>query len=497
VPFASLFCVLVARNTFLFSARLYEQGDSGDNSILIEHALRFRLLVGNYSREGFNHPGPAYMYIQAFGEWVAYHLLHVVPTPWNGQLLAVVALDSAFAALAVGIVYGWTRSVRGAVGAFVVILGFAAVHPLIFTSNWMPCLYIMPFFVFLLAAASVAARQARDLWVLALSGWLLVHGHVCFLFIVPLITAAAAAIAVRPDRRRLLAAVRIFIRDFRGSWIPAIVISAVFVFPIVLNVILHWPGDFGKYFAYSASSQAGGHPVAQVARYALWYWWPRGSAVPLTVLVLLFAAALAATIAFTRDRLRGCLLAVVAMAVVASFAFAIYAAVGIDHLNATYIGYFYWSVPFVLLMVVVVALAARASASLATTALALAGAAGALIAFTFLVNLRVSVVDNDSELPGAVAALAERSHGRFIVIGPQDIAWPDVDGFLVQAERTGVRVCVNQPAYIYSLTSQFVCTAREVAVGIRYEFLALTPRNARVILRYGTAGEGYATVITG
>jgi hypothetical protein len=163
IPFASLFCVLVARNAFLFSTRLYEQGDSGDDSILIEQALRFRLLVGNYSREGFNHPGPAYMYIQAFGEWVAYRLLHVVPTPWNGQLLAVLALNSAFAALTVGIVYGWTHSVRGAVAAFVVILGFATVHPPVFTSGWMPDLYIMPFFVFLLAAASASWNRGRGI----------------------------------------------------------------------------------------------------------------------------------------------------------------------------------------------------------------------------------------------------------------------------------------------------------------------------------------------
>lgn len=497
MPFASLFCILIIRNTFLFSTRLYELGDSGDNSILIEQALRFRLLVGNYSREGFNHPGPAYMYIQAFGEWVAYRLLHVVPTPWNGQLLAILALNSALAALAVGIVFSWTRSVRGAVAAFIVILGFAAVHPLSFASGWMPYLYIMPFLVFLLAAASVAARQARDLWVLALSGWLLIHGHVCFLFIVPLITAAAAAIAVWPDRRRLPAAVRMFTRDYRGSWVPAMVISAVFVFPIVLNVILRWPGDFGKYFAYGASSKAGDHPATQVARYVLWYWWPHGSVVALMVLVLLFAAALAATIAFTRDRLRRCLLAVVAMTVAASFAFAVYAAVGIDALEATYVGYFYWSVPCVLLMVVVVALAARASASLAMTALALAAAAGALIAFAFLVNLRVSLVDNGPQLPGAVAAVAASSHGRLIVIGPEDIAWPEVNGFLVQAERTGVRVCVNMPSHIYSLTSQFVCTPREVATGIHYEFLAFTPRHARVILRYGAAGQGYAAVIAG
>ena len=58
VPFAVLFALLCVRNRFLFTTRLYEQGDAGANSILIEQAKHFTLLVGNYSRERFNHPGP-------------------------------------------------------------------------------------------------------------------------------------------------------------------------------------------------------------------------------------------------------------------------------------------------------------------------------------------------------------------------------------------------------------------------------------------------------
>ena len=70
VPFTFLFVLLCVRNRFLFTTRLYEQGDAGANSILIEQAKHFTLLIGNYSREGFNHPGPAYMYVQAFGEYL-------------------------------------------------------------------------------------------------------------------------------------------------------------------------------------------------------------------------------------------------------------------------------------------------------------------------------------------------------------------------------------------------------------------------------------------
>src|SRR5215471_11264585 len=80
VPFAVLFGVLCARNRFLFPTRLYEQGDAGANSILIEQARHFTLLVGNYSRQRFHHPGPAYMYVQAIGEYLFQNALHLVPT---------------------------------------------------------------------------------------------------------------------------------------------------------------------------------------------------------------------------------------------------------------------------------------------------------------------------------------------------------------------------------------------------------------------------------
>ena len=120
-PFALVLAVLLVRNAFLFSTPEYENADMGANSILIEQARRFSLLVGNYSREHFNPPGPAFLYVQAWGESLFYDALHVVPTAWNGQLIALYALNALFAALVVAIGYGWTRSVRGAAGTLAVV----------------------------------------------------------------------------------------------------------------------------------------------------------------------------------------------------------------------------------------------------------------------------------------------------------------------------------------------------------------------------------------
>src|SRR5271167_462612 len=72
VPFALVLAVLLVRNAFLFGTPEYEDADMAANSILIEQARRFTLLVGHYSRYHFNHPGPAFLYVQAWGESLFY-----------------------------------------------------------------------------------------------------------------------------------------------------------------------------------------------------------------------------------------------------------------------------------------------------------------------------------------------------------------------------------------------------------------------------------------
>src|SRR6202012_5916255 len=111
-PFAIVLAVLVIRSRFLFAAAFYEQGDAGANSILIQQALHGTLLIGNYSREGFNHPGPAFLYVQAAGQWLLAGGAHLVPRAWNAHVLAVFTLNSAFVAIVTGVTYGWTRSLR-------------------------------------------------------------------------------------------------------------------------------------------------------------------------------------------------------------------------------------------------------------------------------------------------------------------------------------------------------------------------------------------------
>jgi len=488
---AALFVLLCVRNRFLFTTRLYEDADMGANSILIEQARHFTLLVGNYSRDHFHHPGPAYMYVQAAGESMFWAWLHVVPTAWNGQLLAVYVLNGMFVAFVVGVGYGWTGSLRGAAACFAAVVAFAAVHPAVLSSDWMPYLYVPTYIAFLAAAASVAAGRGRDAWMLALTGWFLIHGHACFLFFVPVISCAVLAAVLWPRRHSLGVSVRSFFATQRRVWAPVAVISAVFAVPIVVNLVLHWPGQFGDYLAYMSSKKSGGHSVARAVRDALWYWWPYRNA--WVIPVAGYAVAAAVTRWLAPVPLRRFLTALLAVNAVSSLAFLYYATSGIDVLSEHYVGYFYWSAPVITLLVIAVGvvealpLPLGAAAVIGAAVLALATLAMAPDTHTSTNRSDPAVLgsgpDTDPALPGAVSELAARSGGRMIVLRFAHYSWPDVTGFLVQAERTGVRACVANPAWTVIVTSQFICTSTEITDGRVYWFRHTAPRGSTVIGR--------------
>jgi hypothetical protein len=71
------------------SRRLRRQFPAGATS------KQFRLLTGHYSRWHFHHPGPAFLYLFALGEFVFDDLFHVVPAPYNGQPLIAILFHGA------------------------------------------------------------------------------------------------------------------------------------------------------------------------------------------------------------------------------------------------------------------------------------------------------------------------------------------------------------------------------------------------------------------
>jgi hypothetical protein len=485
MPFGVVLGVLLGRNAFLFFTPEYERADMGANSILIEQARRFSLLVGNYSRKGFNHPGPAFLYVESWGESVFWAWLRAVPSAWSGQLIGLYALNALFAVCVVAVGYGWTRSPGGALAAGAAVACLGAAHPAAFSSDWMPYVYVLPFLAFTVSLASVAAGQRRDAWIAALSGWFLIHGHAAFLFIVPVMAGVPLALrtlrwlaAARAHGRAAGASGRAGIgpgwRQRRG-WLAVAVISALFALPMVLELVLHGDANFARYFAYGSSSSAGGHSAAQVTGFLLWFWWPGAS--PWLAPVLLTVAAVGLTGLLQAGQARVLCRSLLLTDALAVTLVTVYTVTGVDQIGDHYIGYFSWAVPAVLLLVILLAvselLALGGRAGLAVAAVA---AVAACAAFAAAPGTRTSTVYVDPQKPhggyatdpglaAAVARMGALAAGRTIVLRFPHDGWTDVTGILVQAGRTGVHACVADPGWAFLMSTRSICSPAQTRGG--------------------------------
>jgi hypothetical protein len=480
--FLTITVVLVVRNAYLFTTKIYEDMDFAANTIAVLQAKHFDLLTGNYSKEGFYHPGPAFLYVMAAGEAFFHDLLHLVPTPWNGQLLAILLLNAALIGASLAVLARQAASGRVALAALGVVLLFAALHPLTVNSAWMPYVYFAPTLLLLVSAASVAAGQTADLWLLALSAWLCINGQAEFLLFSPVVVVASLASLVVVRRRRSAAGDTLPGVPAR-HWIGALAVSAVLAFPIALNTLLHWPGQFGRYLSYgrAASGHLTHHSVLFSIGYTLRYWWP---GIPATtvdtggLIVGLVACALALVLAWycPLPGLRRFLLASLAAAGLLTVLFVYYAIKGIDDndISQSYLGYFYWAAPLVVAIVAVVAVVVRVNLRRA----ALLGLAAAVATAAVVATVVPQHKDNRDDppakyygvpqIPHAVQQAAASADGRPIVLHILNHDWIDTVGLVAYADRTGVRSCVVGQHWTILFRAQSICTQADMRSGVRF-----------------------------
>jgi hypothetical protein len=328
--------ILLAHNLFLFRDHIYEESDSAANSLLVLKAKRLELLHGHYSRFLFFHPGPGLLYVEAAGEALFYDWLEVVPTPHNGQIIALLLMHALLIGIAVTTVTSATGSTRlGAAATLALLVYFAREGQL--GSHWFANVFMVVFLSFLFAAASVASGRTGHLGWLALTGGLSVHCHVCFVaFIVPIsLYALFRAWAAGGYRLRSLPAPE------RRSWALFAAVVGLFVLPIALHTVLHYPGEVGRYLTYTrppAPVRTSGDVSNFLVRCAT-----NESNLGWPVLVCVAAGALTAVLTFPAPyRKYARQLGVVAMLTSAVMLY--YAAKSVDDYKYTYVGRFFGSV---------------------------------------------------------------------------------------------------------------------------------------------------------
>ncbi len=516
VPALATFVVLCIRNSYLFSVNIREDGDSAVNSILVQKALHGRLLVGNYSRVGFHHPGPAFLYVMAAGEALFYRLLGVAASPFNGQLLGVFALNALLIGLVVSIFYRHTRSIPVTAVVFGVIALFVAHHETI-DSAWFPHLYFMSFLLVMVAGASIATGDLAELPAFVLAGGLLVHGHVSFIEFVGGWTVVVAIAWMARHRRQVRADLARHARALKlaGG------LLALFLLPMVLNVVLHFPGEWGKYALYIRHNGVNTHPLGRALHYLLGFWAhrPRSGAL-LAGAGLLGAGLVALEPDNERRRFFGCLLGA---AFVMSVLFLAYVIRGVDDLSQGYIGVFYMTVPLLVLAVSAASLTSavvfrRRVRGVATdsrdstdaslgitgnaavmvaervgqptktrgavaTAVMLAVAAAILVAAGIGPQL-ANPYRGTSDFPAAIASVrsAPARAGRVVAIEFPHDEWPVVMGFLVNGRRAGLTSCIVDPFWTFMVTSDNICSGRlATAWRIRFDPVGNPPQQGAAV----------------
>jgi len=274
VTFAIVAAVLLLLGReFYFFTPLYETGDLAANSLQIDRAIHLAEILGNYSRFQFHHPGPAFFYVYGAGQVVFSDILHIVPGPHNGQLLAGALLQAAFLSLGItvaGRFVGVNRGVFVAAAISLALIHFHLSGNLEF-SLWPPDQLVVPFLAFVMVAAGLSCGWIELLPVLVLCGGFLVHGHVAQpLFVGPL-GAASVALGCWRSYRAGAAPLRSFLRTNMRWFAAALTLLAVFVAPLVLDAARGPGSNLSAIVAYlgvpAAPSDA--HPASHFATYLL------------------------------------------------------------------------------------------------------------------------------------------------------------------------------------------------------------------------------------
>lgn len=339
--FLVVLALFISSNWMAISAVNFEVGDFATNSTLVQDAKKLSLLVGNYSRVGFNHPGPAILYVLAFGEFFFHDWLGWVKSAFSGQLIAVALYNAFWVTLAFRVfskVSNSSISSLLAVSAF--LFALSSFDHQTYTGIWFPELYILPFAVFILCCSRLISGKVDTLQSMAISMGFLVNGHVSFVAILGImlvvsLTGNWLVFKAQCQERRILSA------DFLSrNWATLMVALAtflIFLVPLLIKTIVDFPGPVASYAKFS-----GGHEpntLAQAWDFVAIYWMGGAySALAAGLFLWLASYVVKSEVGvFSKAALVTCVSATLAMLFYAKF--------GVDMLDQHYIGLFYYSVP--------------------------------------------------------------------------------------------------------------------------------------------------------
>lgn len=454
---------LVIANWHAIAVVNTEIGDFSANSLLVLEAKRASLLSGHYSRFGFFHPGPVLLYVLAAGEWLAYDLLGLVPSPFSGQLIAVAGFDAFW----IVTIWWLLRRVssdwrRPTLATLLVLLMMSLADHEFINGLWFPLMYSLPFVAFVVAIGLLASGLGPAAPIAVLAGATLIHGHSSFIAIVGIMVVFVLAFHVLAHRGHESSLfTRAAWRRYRVPYLLAIVIAALFAAPLAINTIRHWPGPLAQYAEFGSTHEA--HPVGAALAFVASYW--QGPVALVVGVLMLIGSFVISSQDTTLDRaVRGLVVAIAAGLVAVAF----YAIYGVDALDVRYLLYFSFALPALTVTVTGIAAAHRWAPPVPTWAAAVV-CLGMLI---WLVPLhwRQPLPEHydHSDVPALAAAIAELPDGGHVVLDLDNShdwgwLWSSLSGAQVYDARRGeVPFCIGTN-WVLAFGETARCTPEQLA----------------------------------
>ncbi|RIJ14366.1 hypothetical protein D1227_15545 [Henriciella mobilis] len=472
-----LFLLIIAPVFFVLplGADLVPISDRAANSILIDQAKSDVVWHGNYSRVGFVHPGPFFIYVMTFGEVVFHDLLKITSAP-VAQNIGAAIYASVFFILSV-------RTLRSAnrehmVAAIVAVcVSIACLHMTldVVSTVWPPNLYVPAAFLLGVSAWAVLNGSGFALIGFCLAGGALVHGHASNLALVPLI---AVLVALRLGFK--FARKTPFTFELKRSHLVwCAVIFTAFVFPFAVHNLTVTPPEIMRYAEFSDRES---NSLAEGLYYTAQYW-KTGWALLIPVLAVIAAVVLALRqragqpdhAAATADapetgtagtgRRQGFSTLIDAFWVLAAFtlALAYYATAKIDNLHEYYIGYWYYGAiaSGLAVLVFIVLRAIPVSHLLFRGALLLGAVSIYLGTFSTGDTNRIREVTHD---PGIAPAMLEATAGPKAVLIPLELRFWQEGAMIVNLyDRSNAGdICLMRDEWHVLYGRRNICSAQDI-----------------------------------
>lgn len=396
------------------------------------------LLTGHYSRYGFNHPGPVFLYANALFEQVGSVFQLPRSSSW---LLCALTFNVGFLLLA-----GWCIArlfgQRPSATAIAVVLPMAILIGGNLVSAWMPYRLILPFAVFYLSILLVLGKGLRYLPLAMLMACVLIHGYISMPIATLPLLAVATLLVLRRDGLQ---------HDRPLRWLAiSVAIGALFFLPILLDLLLN--ADSNPLRALRAQQVLRGMETAGLAEslnFTLSFWNLAGALVVPATLFWLVASPNAAS----QSHQALAHAALVAMAMSATFV--------LYHLKVPkplypFMGLYYLAIPATLGCLLIQAGLLSIAQTAVRTALSLC--LGATSVF-WIASHPVALVERNHQISTIGDFMLSRfgPHVALDYSAQDEALWADAAGLLVYLKDRGVEACIARPEMDYLFSRTGVC----------------------------------------